>query len=320
MDNGATFPLHPIDDSDRKLDIDFHFSRVNHKSTLKHTDVIHRLISEDVTRGFALPLPTSILHKIPNASLAPLGCVEQETIDSHRKKVPKFCMTHDQSFPGPSGLSVNLRVIKDQLPPIMYSYVLSRSIHYINNLRYRYPQMKIYLCKVDLDSAYRRCHLSSTTTQESLTSFNNLIYMALQMTFGGAPCPSMWGYISDTLADVCNSLIQNDYWNHHTLVVPLSRNIEPPLDLPDSIPFHPAKPLSIQIPHNDRGKVDIYIDDTIGIAPDIDDNVDRVSKSIPLAIHSLARPLDSLDAIPRNDIISLKNYRPRDEWRKPKSS
>jgi hypothetical protein len=33
--------------------------------------------------------------------------------------VPKFRMTHDQSFPGPSGLSVNLWVEKEQLPNIM---------------------------------------------------------------------------------------------------------------------------------------------------------------------------------------------------------
>ncbi len=40
--------------------------------------------------------------------------------------------------------------------------------------------------------------------------------------------------------------------------------------------------------------------------PDIDDNVSRVNKSIPLAIHSLAHPLDASDALPCKDIISLK--------------
>jgi hypothetical protein len=210
--------------------------------------------------------------------------------------------------------------MKDHLPPIMYSYELSRSIHYIISLRSRHPQTKIFLYKVDLDSAYRRGHLSGTTARESIPLFNNLIYMALQMTFGIAPCPSMRGYISDTLANVCNSLIHNDYWNHHTLVDPLSSSLEPPLALPDSIPFHQAKSLSVQIPFNVRGKVDIYIDDTIGIAPDIDDNISRVNKSIPLAIHTLAHPLDTLPIPPRKDIISLKKSRLKDGWRKPRSS
>lgn len=108
------------------------------------------------------------------------------------------------------------------------------------------------------------------------------------MTFGGAPCPSMWGYISDTLADLSNSLIHNPYWNHKELFDPLSNDLEDPSSLPADLPFHQAKSLSVQIPINDCRKVDIYIDDTIGIALDVDDNVSRVSRSIPLAIHSLA--------------------------------
>jgi hypothetical protein len=252
LENGATFPLHPIEDSSRTIDNEYLLSRGNHKSTSKHTEVINQLITEDVIQGFALPLPISILQKIPGASLAPLECIEQETIDSQCNKIQKFRMTHDQSFPGPSGLSINLRMIKDKLPPIMYSYVLNRTIHYILSLRTRHPQTKIFLCKVDLDSAYCRCHLSGTTAKESLTSFNNLLFMALWMTFGGSPCPSMWGYISKTMMDVGNSLIHNEDWNHHILFDTLSNSLEPPLSLPATTPFHPAKPLSIQIPINDQ--------------------------------------------------------------------
>jgi len=275
---------------------------------LKINEALHKLIEEDVIRGFALPLPISVIRKIPNASLAPLGCIEQESIDSQGNKIKKFRMTHDQSFPGPSGLSVNTRVLKEQLPPIICSYVLSRTIHYIVNLCRQHPKTKIFICKVNLDSAYRRCHLSVSTAQESITSFKDLIFIALRMTFGGAPCPSMWGYISDTLADISNSLIGNLYWDHGKLFDLLSNTIEDPLSLPASIPFHLAKELSINIPVNNLAKVDIYIDDSIGVAPDIGDSVIRVSKSIPLAIHSIARPLNPADSLPRKDIISLKKF------------
>jgi hypothetical protein len=132
--------------------------------------------------------------------------------------------------------------------------------------------------------------------------------MALRMMFGGSPCPSLWGYISDTVADLCNTLILNKYWDHRTIFDPLSNTLEPPKSLPDMIPFHPAKDLSINIPVNDTGKTDIYIDDTIGIAPDIGDNVLRFSKAIPLVIHTLARPTISSDPIPRKDIISMKKF------------
>lgn len=161
---------------------------------------------------------------------------------------------------------------------------------------------------MDLDSGYRRCHLSVSTAKESITSHNDLIYIALRMTFGGAPCPSMWGYISDTLADISNSLIGNAHWDHEKLFDPLSNTLQDPLSLPASIPFHQAKPLSVDIPENDHGKVDIYIDDSIGIAPDIRDSVIQVSKSIPLTIHSIARPLNLSDSLPRKDIISLKKF------------
>jgi hypothetical protein len=48
-----------------------------------------------------------IIKKIPNASLTPLGCIDQDTINERGERSQKFRMTHDQSFPGPSSLSVN---------------------------------------------------------------------------------------------------------------------------------------------------------------------------------------------------------------------
>ncbi len=56
----------------------------------------------------------------------------------------------------------------------------------------------------------------------------------------------------------------------------------------------------------DTGKIDIFIDDFIGVAPDIGETPSRVVRAIPLAIRTLARPLSQEDIIPRKDIISLK--------------
>ncbi len=306
LEHGALFPLLPVDPNDRHQDLLYHKNRGNHKSVDKYSDKLEDMILDEITRGFALPLPIEILHLIPNASLAPLGCQLQETINEIGEKIPKFRMTHDQSFPGPSGNSVNNRVIKELLPPCMYSFVLLRSIHFIVNLRIRHPTTRIYLCKFDLDAAYRRCHLAGATAAESLTIFDNFLLMALRLTFGGTPCPSMWGFISDTLADISNTLIHNEFWDPSSLFDDLSTSLGEPIPLPDTIPFHPAKRFAIDLPINDIGKVDIYIDDSIGIALDANDNSRRVSYSIPLAIHWISRAADSLDPIPRKDIISLK--------------
>jgi hypothetical protein len=190
----------------------------------------------------------------------------------------------------------------------MYSFVLLRTLHFIVHLRLQYPKTKIFICKFDLDAAYQRCHLSGTTAAECLTIHDSMLLMALHMTFGGSPCPSLWGYISDTLADICNTLIHNPSWNHSSLYDVLSSTLETPLSFLSNIPFHEAKSLAVRIPHNNIGKVDIYIDDTIGIALDFNDNVNRVSKAVPLAIHAITRPINEFDPIPRKEIISMKKF------------
>jgi len=133
--------------------------------------------------------------------------------------------------------------------------------------------------------------------------------MALCMTFLGTPCPSLWGYISDTIADICNELIHNPHWDHSRTFDDLSTTLDEALSLPDENPFHSAKSLAVQIPSNDIGKVDYYNDDSIGVALDVNDNPTRVSAVVPLATHAFSHPLNNEDPIPRNKIIFLKKFR-----------
>jgi len=123
----------PVNDTQRRADIFFHKNRGNHRSSSLHFEARDKLITEDIERGFSLTLPISCLDKIPNASLAPLGCQKHEKGNI----IPKYRMTHYQIFPGPSGLSVNLSVQKDLIPLNFYSYVISRLLHYIVNTRVR---------------------------------------------------------------------------------------------------------------------------------------------------------------------------------------
>lgn len=114
-----------------------------------------------------------------------------------------------------------------------------------------------------------RCHLSHDTTPECLMINDDTLFMALRLTFGGTPCPALWGLISDTIIDTCNTLIQNDHWDHNRLSNPISNLIDEPLNLPESIPFGQALMMDMLL--NNRGFTDIYIDNSIGIAPDIGD-------------------------------------------------
>jgi len=126
------------------------------------------------------------------------------------------------------------------------------------------------------------------------------------MMLGGSPNPALWSVISETTTDIGNTLLLNDEWDHQTIFDPISNQIENALSLPDSVKFHQSRDLAVQLPPNDRGKIDIFIDDSIGVALDLGSTPIRVNQAIPLAIRTLARPLSEKVVIPRKDIISLK--------------
>ncbi len=151
--------------------------------------------------------------------------------------------------------------------------------------------------------------MSSATSWESMTIFDDLLLVPLRLTFGGAPCPNLWSVVSETITDVANYILHNPFWDFKTLFDELSETLDPPKVLSESIPFHPAKELGVHLPDNLNGYVDIYIDDSIGVIPDLGENSLKLSRVLPLAIHTLARPLDSSDKIPRKDIISMKKFR-----------
>jgi hypothetical protein len=67
--------------------------------------------------------------------------------------------------------------------------------------------------------------------------------------------------------------------------------LEPYL-LDDSIPFTQAKDLDVEIPVNDWGRIDNFINDGISIVPDIENNRNRAVNAVLLAIHMICHPLD----------------------------
>ncbi|MGH7974537.1 MAG: hypothetical protein ACREBR_03335, partial [bacterium] len=200
LSEGSKFPLDPISDSDRKLDMQWMIERGNHKSALTNMNVMRDHIQEDVVHGHSLPIPIETLHMLSNVSVAPLGITKQDTINEKGEIVPKHRMTHDQSFKGPSGLSVNERTIRDELSPCMFGHCLRRIIHYIVDVRYRHNVVRIMMGKFDLKAAYRRSHLHATTATECCTVFSDLAFVALRKTFGATPCPTEWCCISELSA------------------------------------------------------------------------------------------------------------------------
>ncbi len=148
------------------------------------------------------------------------------------------------------------------------------------------------MCKFDLNAAYRRCHLSGHTASECLTIHDGTLLMALWVAFRGSPCPSLWGYISDT--SIMPRTIMIYSMTHHYSLTSLP---------PCQIPYHSSISTTFS-----KSTIEWQRDNSIGVVPDIDDNVSQVSRVTPLAIHSIARPFAPSKSIPQKDTISMKKF------------
>ena len=125
------------------------------------------------------------------------------------------------------------------------------------------------------------------------------------MPFGGAPCPSEFALAADLMADTINDLLSDKNWDHKTVYSDIIHELPNPIPLDDNIPFAEAKDLSVEIPIEDCGKTDVYVDDFITIGPDIDDTLERITKAPATVIHAIADNSISSMSIPRDDIIAI---------------
>ena len=129
--------------------------------------------------------------------------------------------------------------------------------------------------------------------------------MALRLTFGGKPCPSEWGCISEPVANLATDILGCDDWDPSSLHSPQQHLVPDTIFLNAEIPFAAARDTIVDIPAEDQGKCDVYIDDTIAIGPDIPNNTSRLAAAIPLAIHAFCRPLATAEPIKRDDPLAL---------------
>ena len=183
----------------------------------------------------------------------------------------------------------------------------NRVIHYIIGCRQRHPTTRIWISKIDWKSAYRRQHFSHKTAVKSLTQVCIqgiwFLLMALRLTFGGKPCPSEWGCISEPVTDLATDILNCEEWDPNKTKSPIQNKFPPRTSLPVHIPFTKAKHTIVDIPQKDKGKCNVYIDDTVAMGPDLPGNALRLESAITLAFHIFGRPIDKNEPIPRKDII-----------------
>jgi hypothetical protein len=115
-----------------------------------------------------------------------------------------------------------------------------------------------------------------------------LALLMLQLTFGGAPCPSEWGSIAESICDLTNAILLNDGWNPVSLQSPAQHLVPNKIILDDDIPFGIGRDLVVNIPVDPRGTIDLYIDDYCGLTVDIGDNAICLKRAPLLALVSAA--------------------------------
>jgi hypothetical protein len=188
--------------------------------------------------------------------------------------------------------------------PCYFGRALRRLINWVVAARKLYPNKRILTTKLDVKAAYRRCHLNVMIATQTCTQLpsKGLALLILRLTFGGAPCPSEWGSIAESICDLANAILLSDDWDPLSLQSPAQHLVPNKITLKDDIPFGIGRDLIVDIPVGSRGTVDLYIDNFCGLMVDIDDNATRLKRAPLLALVSAAREVTEIEPLPRNDI------------------
>jgi hypothetical protein len=166
---GSSWPLAPLDKTEREKDAEEAIIFGNPKGAVKQQDPLIKLVKDDMTQGFALPLPLNKIALIPGVLLAPLNIQAQSTINEWGEIIPKDRLMHDQSWKWQSETSVNSRVEKEKLMPCYFGRAIKCLINWAVAVRRKYPNKRILTTKLDIKTAYRQCHLNATMAIQTCT-------------------------------------------------------------------------------------------------------------------------------------------------------
>ena len=309
LTNGVNFPVAEVSERLRRLDIEAAVKRGNHKSAIQKNDVLEKSLEKEIAKGWIVTLPVEAVRKLPDVVINPMGVATHLGVSEDGTFVPKDRITHDLSFPGKFSMeSVNSRVNESELEPCMFGHTLLRMIHYIVNLRRRHKKRRIFVRKEDFKSAFRRLHLNAVTALRSATivpfAGTPYLLLSLRMPFGGSPCPSAFSTLSDVITDTINDLLSNKKWNHKNIYADKCNNIPPNENYDDKEPFAQAKDMSVELPDEDEGKADCFIDDICSIVVDIGENVERLRKAPITVMEAVSLNSDNSGYLVRDNLVA----------------
>ena len=281
--------------------------RGNHSRASIFKKELEIKFGKEIEKGWMIPLPPGAEKLLPHAEYCPTSIIKQMTIDEMDTFIAKRRPIHGQSFTQEaSRTSVNSRVHKQLLDECIYGHMLSRVIHYILDLRPRFPRTRILISKADLDSAYRRLHVTERAAAKTITWFQHGENKMLLMwfIFGGTPGPSLFSIISECMTDLVNAILRHEEWEPTLLSSELEKSMPETIILSKEIPFAESKPLSVDIHDKAIAKSDVFLDDNINIGLDTPSNLPKLKAAVPLAIDITSRRVAAAEPLPRSALLN----------------
>jgi hypothetical protein len=328
ISNGISYPAPDLPEDTRVQQLKAQIKKGNQKSAL--TDdaipVVTNLIKDDIGRGYSIIVTVDCLHKLKHCEVYPYGLQHQTSIDHQGNTIPKKRLTHNLSANKKSRLSINQRVVLDELTDTQYGFALLRHLHTIHTIRFNNPNERILCNKVDIDKAFRRLHTSpkisskccSTWNLHNIDSEGKLVNKSndtigtilTRLPFGSSPAPHKFSIFSEISFDLANDLMHCDHWDPEESPPPLHDQIPQPQRLDPSIPFGTALPADVPLPSNTKGRTEGYLDDATNAVLDSPGNSKMVARARLcnlMALHLLCRPLAGLEEpIMRSEIASIR--------------
>ena len=142
-----------------------------------------------------------------------LGVAEKILINEKGYSYTKRRVTHERCFPGPSGMYINNRVLRDTLQPCFSEFCFLLILHIMSDMRLKWPSKCILIRKIDVYAVYCQIHANLQITSSCIEIVGILEFLCLGLPFGTTPALEYYTAISKSETDIGNDLLVVTSWD-----------------------------------------------------------------------------------------------------------
>ena len=287
---GVDYPCKSAPSEEERLsDLEFMIKRGNHPSTLgeENSEAILKNYGKEVNKGWMIPISLDTVRKLKGARVIPVGVAQQWSIDKEGNRTIKRRLTHDCTFPPPSGHSINNDIDEELIDDCMYGQCFRRILHGIHAQRRRHPKKKILIAKIDLDAAYRRLTVNPKWAVTSISIIQDIAYLLTRLPFGVSAGPSRYCRVSEAIFDLIYDLFLDNDWDPSDIRINKWDSFIPPETLSAQV-LPTARPLMVEVPDHDL-MCDGYVDDGIMFGIESKENNMKLAHAGPLVAEAIFR-------------------------------